>query len=355
MASTMPSRSARTSLKTFIASITHSVWPALDALPGGDERRPRRACGLQVDDAEQRRTAAARRRRLLGMPGSGRDRRGPSRRCDDGRRPDRSAGVLSAVYQAQCPAVLAEPHLGEVRRRHCGDECLDLLRFHARPPGSSHEDTCSQREGIDGTRAAPRRIVCASIRVSYDSGGAAMSSRGEELPGRAATSSQQDLLDRLRRLRQRQVVGLAQRQRRLDRPGSTMRHAMHRTTPPLRAPSTPAGWSHPSPRRSRRSACWPIRSRPPRAAPDRAGAGFIDHPAHDVVGPRQVQVHLAQLAQRHLLGRRGRLRGPTRNNCSCSSGRNDSPCTATVPPYSTAEVHAPVHDELGQRACRRSH
>ena len=60
--------------------------------------------------------------------------------------------------------------------------------------------------------------------------------------------------------------------------------------------------------------------------------GLVDHLAHDVVGARQVQVHLAQIGQRHGLGRRRHDAGPDQEQLLRSSGRNVRPCTVALPP-----------------------
>ena len=149
-ASTVASRSARTSLKTFIASMTHRVWPALTACPTA--RTAARRARLQVDDAVRAERGSSAGRGLGGLDGVGTRVAGqpmPLRGTAAG-----AGGLgpaLRPAHEPQRPAVLAELHLGEVRGCHRIDECLDLLRVHAPSPGSRVARTRTYRHNSIGT------------------------------------------------------------------------------------------------------------------------------------------------------------------------------------------------------------
>ena len=98
-----------------------------DGLSRGDEGRVA-GRSLKVHDAEQRRRQFVRGARRGGRFERGRTFWSNGRRCIS-----RCSDVNSRAppHQAQRPAVLAELHLGEVRRRHGVDEGLDLLLVHA--------------------------------------------------------------------------------------------------------------------------------------------------------------------------------------------------------------------------------
>ena len=118
MRATVPAFGALIWLNVFIASISSSVWPALDALADGDEGR-RAGLGRQVGDADHRAEHRA------GMAGRRPARRRPARR----RRPTcaiagaaRRHGRRRGAHDADAAVLLGDLDLGEAGLvQHCGE------------------------------------------------------------------------------------------------------------------------------------------------------------------------------------------------------------------------------------------
>ena len=78
--------------------------------------------------------------------------------------------------------------------------------------------------------------------------------------------------------------------------------------------------------------------------------GFVDQAAHDVVGPRKVQVHLRQRLQGHDFRRRGQRLRADQVERFAQQRQERQPMHRHLAAIEHGQVHAAVHDELGQGA-----
>ena len=129
----VPSRSALTALKTFMASMTHRVAPVTTLEPtstkggsaGEEDRYTVPARGALTIKA-----SASRSRTTFGADGA--FEAGAIAGCVSGVR-----SGSGTPHEPECPAVLGDLHFGEISRGHRVDQRLDLGQVHRSHPAGA--------------------------------------------------------------------------------------------------------------------------------------------------------------------------------------------------------------------------